>query len=161
MKKRIFPLHRSLLAAGIAVGFSLSQTAMAETAEGDLVITAGLEQSLTVVCESDLNFGVIRVDTGLRGGGGETKIEAIFNSIFPQVTGEEEGITAALVDPGTCDVTNSRMPDNSMISISFPEFVLLTGAEAEGLDAAATSGGNEISMRVDNFDRDFGTGRIL
>lgn len=50
-----------LLTAGFMVMSVVIQTAVAETAEGDLTVKATLEQALTVSCGTDLDFGTITV----------------------------------------------------------------------------------------------------
>ena len=50
-----------LLTAGFMVMSVVIQTAVAETAEGDLEVKATLEEPLTVSCGSSLNFGTITV----------------------------------------------------------------------------------------------------
>ena len=144
MKLKKHALTRAILATGLVAGLGLSQTAMAETAEGDLVITAGLQEAMTVVCTQPLSFGITRVATGERGGGGVTTVTVSPNTGAGTRGGETEDVTLGTTGRGLCEVSGSQAGNDTVITVSFNPNTTNLGGQggAEGLNAPETALGN-------------------
>jgi hypothetical protein len=144
-------LTRAILATGVAVGLGLSQSAIAESADGTLNITAGLSEAMTVTCNSALSFGVTRVTTGDRDDATILTVDADNTTGSPNTTsGTLTDVTFGLVSPGSCTVSGSQADDTTVITVSFePTVIELAGLQgAEGLDIPGT----DISgLNVDSF----------
>ena len=145
MKLKKHALTRAILATGLVAGLGLSQTAMAEAAEGDLVITAGLQEAMTVVCTQPLSFGITRVATGERGGSTTVTVNPNNpNTGAGTLGGQTDDVTPGTTQRGVCEVSGSQADDNTLITVSFnPDTTNLGGQDgAEGLDEPETALGN-------------------
>ena len=166
MNKSIFD-RRVLVAAGLAAGLGLSQTALAEfagdenTASDELEITAGLDEALTLRCETALSFGITRLETGDRGGTTNLTVPAGGGAI--SVGGTGDGVsTVGNGQPGQCTISGSAAEADTEVTVTFEtgesDSVSLGGDEDAfpPLDAPNTA----ADLKVSEFETDPGTVQI-
>ena len=141
MKTHHSSVRSTLLATGVAVALGLSQTALADTAQDDLDITAGLTEALTLSCDTPLNFGITRLGTLDRAG--ETTITVAANDGAISPGGITEGVTAGGGQAGTCAIAGSSATegDNVTVTIGGESGTVSLDADGEafsGLDVPGT-----------------------
>lgn len=145
-------LTRAILATGLVAGLGLSQMALAESANDDLEITAGISAALTLEC-TPMSFGITRVtDTNFNA---TTLTLATNNNITKNAGGDEKVVPLTSGTAGTCTLSGSlgsgsptvtygeNLEEGSAASIA------LEGAAFSPLDPAS---GNELT--VVNFTED-------
>ena len=118
MNKSIFD-RRVLVAAGLAAGLGLSQTALAEPATDDLDITAGLTGALTLDCNEPLSFGITRLNT--LGRDGETTLTVSASDGTITVDGADDGVTtdSGRAQRGECTISGSAAEDKTEVTVTF------------------------------------------
>ncbi|MFN3263202.1 MAG: hypothetical protein ACE37J_21850 [Pikeienuella sp.] len=135
---------RLLLSAVVAA--TLAAEVAAETASTTLDVTVALQPALTLTC-SGADFGVIRVQSGARGGEGEVVLSASNQRSITFGSGVSLG--AAGAQGASCTLTGSSAPTDTEVQLTFLQTpgTALTGAAVNGADAPVTDGGNvEISF---------------
>ena len=115
IKQSIFD-YRVLVASGIAVALGLSQTALAETAEYDLEIKAGLTHALTLSCEEALSFGITLL--GELDRDSETTITVPADDGSISVGGDKDGVTAGSGQAGECTISGSNADENDEVTVT-------------------------------------------
>lgn len=137
MPNRLRILTRNLLLAVLLSGLSLN--ALADSAETELTIQAGLAQALTLACDTALNFGITRLTDPAQFSGATLVLSATDGSI----TGAEaDTLSADVGQAGICTLSGSLAPDGRTVSVSFAdggEATLTPNADAFAeLDAAGS-----------------------
>lgn len=140
-------------AAAAAGVVSMASTAMGETATGELEVEAGIDNSVTVVCEEALSFGATTFS-------GEAAMDAAMD-----VSVDENGDLATENAPelvalgtdraqaGECTLYNSTSSNETNISVTYPDLpgtggVALTGEGVMGLDPGDST--NELTVDLDD-----------
>ena len=153
MKKRISTLHRTLLATGVAVGLglSLSQTALADTAEGELEIHAGLSTAMTVSCPQALSFGITTLPEENRGGETTLTLDPDDDSI--SVGGQTDDIATGTGQAGECTISGADVNASMTVTVEDggSEVGLLEQAVL-GLDAADAGASISVTSFTTNPD---------
>ena len=160
MNKSIFD-RRVLVAAGLAAGLGLSQTALADTAEDQLEITAGLADALTLSCDT-LSFGITRLGE-LEQRASETTITVPADGGAISVGGTGDGVsTVGNGQPGQCTISGSAAEADTEV----------TGTVETGESDSVSLGGDEdafppldapntaADLKVSEFETDPGTVQI-
>lgn len=138
-------LTRAILATGLVAGLGLSQMALAETENTDLNITAGISAAMTLVCGSDLNFGITRVtDTTFT----QTTLTLETNNSITK-SGDEKVVPAAGT-AGLCTLSGS-LANNVTPSVTFNGTSTLEG-NINAFTALNAASGNNLT--VDTFTTD-------
>ncbi|WP_018952038.1 hypothetical protein [Thioalkalivibrio sp. AKL12] len=153
MNRHPVSIRRALLATGIAVGLGLSQTALADTAEDQLEITAGLAEALTLSCDAALSFGITRVGELDRTGATTITVDASDSSIT--VGGDDSNVTAGNGQAGGCTIAGSNADENDPVTVSIGGTVadLVSGVTVnlDG-DASAFSGLEAPDTALSNLE---------
>ena len=136
MNKSIFD-RRVLVAAGLAAGLGLSQTALADTAEDQLEITAGLADALTLSCDT-LSFGITRLGE-LEQRASETTITVPADGGAISVGGDDDEVTAGSVQAGECTISGSNADEDHPVTVTIAGETDGTGSVALVGDASAFS----------------------
>ena len=122
--------RRALVATGVAIGLGLSQGALAATADGDLEITAGLANSLTVTCATGLDFGTTTLGVLARDAATTITVDESDGTLT--VGGNSDGVAHGVGSAGSCTFSGSTVTDGGPYEVNFPTAnVYLTG---DGVD---------------------------
>lgn len=136
MKKR--QLENSACLSVIASALLLPNVAMAETAEGELDVEAGIGSAVTVVCTKALSFGTTTFS-------GSTALQTEM-----EITVDADGNLSATDAPalsalgdgqaGECTLFNATSSNETNISVTYSETseFALGGAAVLGLDSAGS-----------------------
>ena len=138
MKLRMKTLTRAILATSLVAGLGFSQTALAESANGTIEITAGLSEALTVSC-TGLDFGTVRVP--IDGGAGTVEITSAVNSTAA-ATGT--GFSAGGGSSSTCTISGSTATEGDL-SVTFSDVVSGVVVEDSTFSLADSSNTNALT----------------
>ena len=98
-------LTRAILATSLVAGLGFSQTALADSANATLNITAGLSEALTVSC-TGLDFGTVRVP--IEGAAGTVDIDSADGSnAAATATATGDGFSAGGGSSSKCTISGS------------------------------------------------------
>lgn len=163
-------LQRSLLTTGITLAlglsFGLSQNALADTANDDLEVRAGLTQAMTLNCAPNeangpLDFGITRLDL-------DTYVASTL-TVIPNATGGngttsstgDTGVTYGSTDHGSCTLSGSNATGQVVVSFSDAdgnfdgtELALVGSGSPYSLDAPTTDLTVTDGFYVDAFSED-------
>ena len=151
IKQSIFD-YRVLVASGIAVALGLSQTALADSAEDDLEIKAGLTESLTLSCDTALNFGKTRLGELERDD--ETTITVAPDDGAITVGGDVDEVTAGDGQAGVCTISGSAASENDEVTVRIDGSSLESADVSLDGDGSAFSGLDGPGSDIDNLDVD-------
>lgn len=141
-------LTRAILATGLVAGLGLSQMALAEPAQDDLTINAGLAAAMSVSCGTPLSFGLTRVKTG-----NSTSNTVNVNAQSDAASKGTNGNVITNVGTGTageCTISGSAASVDATVTVTIAGqtngtgTVSLAGASTDGPSTAAT-------LTVSNF----------
>lgn len=149
IKQSIFD-YRVLVASGIAVALGLSQTALADSAEDDLEITAGLTEALTLSCETALDFGTTRLGELERGG--ETTLTVSASDGDITVGGTDAGVTADSGQAGECEISGSSAAENDEVTVTIAGETDGTGSVSLDGDGSAFSDLDAPASALEDLD---------
>ena len=130
MSKQTLFDRRVLVAAGLAAGLGLSQTALAETASDDLEITAGLTEALTLSCNAALSFGITRLGTLSRDDDTTLTVDPETGAISED--GGIEGVTAGSGQAGECTISGSNADESDTVTVTIAGEIGTVSLAADG-----------------------------
>lgn len=144
MKNNLSTLKRSLFGGILAAATMTPYGAMANSADADLNVTAGLSEALSLTCGKALNFGT----TTLAGGNRKAPLK-VDVSASQQTLGDgtESGMVLTGANPGECSISGGDSGGKATVTFD------TGGTEtAVGLGGADTDGpGTAADLIADNF----------
>ena len=104
-----------LLGISFAMAISMVVKANAETESADLEVTAGLKDSMTLSCDTALNFGVVAVDlNSFEGGGVVLGTDGSIGNVSSGLTPGQNSVSN-----GVCSLSGSAASEGSQIAVSY------------------------------------------
>lgn len=96
-----------------------------EITTGELEIKAGLNEAMSVVCDTPLNFGVTSIRSGNRGNATTIALDRRNNDLTPG--GNKDNISTGQGTAGECSLYGSGASDGSTVTVTFEN----AGADVE------------------------------
>jgi hypothetical protein len=137
--------QRLLLGCCLSVAGGVSGSANAETVSSDLGVGVGLQQALTVTCDTALFYGVVAVDVQSFDGG------SVVVGPDGSVSTDSNALAAKDSAPGECTVSGAVSVDgNSSVFLSYAaDSTTLEGAAVIGF---STPSGDGTGLTVNNLE---------
>ena len=140
-----------LLGSIFAMAISILVKANAETESADLEVTAGLKDSMTLTCDTALDFGVVAVDfNSFDGGTVVLGTDGSIGNVSSGLTPEQNSVSN-----GVCSLSGSAASEGSQVEVSYTSQPL-TGDDGafEAISAPIDDGSGEgtgASLTVGSF----------
>lgn len=101
------------------ISLAVIKYAAAEDTSGQLDITVGINEAMSVICDIDLDFGLITVRSGNRGGASSVALNRSNNDL--NISGNAQNVSTTTGTAGECTLYGSGASDGSTITVTFDD----------------------------------------